>query len=517
MDNNQNEIFESKANTEAENGTGPATQNVESENSEFKPAETVSAEQNEQSQFENVENTDVTVDDTVKDDFNNSEDNAEIINENTESFANIENENPVNNGNTITFQPNGYVPVMPVMSDFNNKPKANKTPNKGIRTFAVIIALLIFASACVTGGYFFGSSGSGNVKVDLAEKPRPEDALTVSQIFNKVNSSIVGIYCYNSEGIGGSATGVIYSKDGYIVTNDHIYAETPAPKFKVYTSDGKTYDATFVAGDTRSDLAVIKVKNPTDFKPATFGNSDEVAVGEEVVAIGRTNGATNNSIASQGIVSSVDRRTTTTSSYNGKYIQTDTAINPGSSGGALSNLYGQVIGITSAKLVGEYEGVGFAIPTTTMKKVVDSLIKNKCVKGRAKLGISYYAIDELTAEIEGTKSGLQIGSIDKSSDLYGKSVEENDIITAINGTQIKNSDTVLEIIENSKAGDTIDLTVYSVSKKKSFDISVKLLEDTGSSSYTTKKSNSSNKSSSKEDDDENDNYNPSEFNFPNGD
>lgn len=404
-------------------------------------------------------------------------------------------------------------PIMPQISRNEYQPIEPTGTSRGMKVFAVIVAVMVLISASITGGYFLGASKFSNtkVKIDLAAKPNPEDALSISQVYDNANKSVVGIYVYNDSGIAGTASGVIYSKDGYIVTNDHIYSEVASPKFKVYTYDNKTYSAVYVAGDTRSDLAVLKIENSGELTAATFGDSEEVAVGETVVAVGRPNGATQSSTASEGIVSATARRIATTSSYNGRFIQTDSAINPGSSGGALCNLYGQVIGITSAKLVGnEYEGVGFAIPTKTMKVIVESLIEHKTVKGRAKLGISYQAVDQLTAEVTNMPCGLKIADIDEGSDLYGKSVVSGDIITHVNGTEITNSNLVLDIIEGSKPGDTLNLTIYSATGKNSFEVSVKLLEDTGSSSYTTQADN-------KDDSSGNQQYNSSEFSFPNGD
>ncbi|MBO5106753.1 MAG: serine protease [Clostridia bacterium] len=404
-------------------------------------------------------------------------------------------------------------PIMPQIEKTTYKPIEQSSSSKGIKVFALIIALMVIVSASVTGGYYLGAiSNNGNTPtVDLASKPKPENALTTSQVYNDVSPSVVGIYVYNTEnGISSTATGVIYSKDGYIITNDHIYDGIAAAKFKVYTHDKKMYSADFVAGDTRSDLAVLKITdaNNTSFTPAKLGNSAEAVVGESVIAIGRPNGATNPSIASEGIISVVSTRVSTTSSYTSSLIQTDSAINPGSSGGALCNVYGQVIGITSAKLVGnEYDGVGYAIPTYTVKKVVDSLIKHKTVKGRAKLGISYLHIDELSAELSKVPCGLQIAAIDESSDLYGKSVAVKDIITHVNSVELTDSNIILDIIDASKPGDTLELKIYSVKGKKSLDITVKLLEDNGSSSYTSKKEQSN--KNDKE-------YNSSEFNFPNG-
>lgn len=404
-------------------------------------------------------------------------------------------------------------PVMPQIDKAPYEPIDKTNSGKGIRVFAFIIAFMVLVSACVTGGYYFGISSSNinTPTVDLASKPEAENALTASQVYNNISPSIVGIYIYSTESAEPStATGVIYSKDGFIITNDHIYDGIAAAKFKIYTHDKKMYSAKFVAGDERSDLAVLKITDADNitFKPAELGNSSEIVVGESVIAIGRPNGAANPSTASKGIISAVSTRVSTTTSYPSRLIQTDSAINPGNSGGALCNIYGQVIGITSAKLVGsEYDRVGYAIPTTTVKKVVDSLIKNKTVKGRAKLGVSYLPIDELKAELNKIPCGLQIAAIDKSSDLYGKAVEVNDIITHVNSIELTDSNIILDIIDASAPGDTLQLKIYSVKKKQSLDVTVKLLEDTGTSSYTTQKQSN----------DKNDTeYNSSEFSFPNG-
>lgn len=408
-------------------------------------------------------------------------------------------------------------PVMPFIETADYIPLEPKQKKHGIKVFAVLLALLVIISGCLTGGYLLGNydkTAAKQDKVDLASKPEPDEAKSVSQIYKDVNPSIVGIYVYNSKGIVSSATGVIYSEDGFVVTNDHIYSSAASPKFKVYTSEGKMYDAAFVAGDTRSDLAVLKMANASGLKPAVFGDSNQLAIGETVVAVGRPNGANEKAIASQGVISDTAIRTSITSSYTSLYIQTDTAINPGSSGGALCNLYGQVIGITSAKIVGEqYEGVGFAIPTTIMKKNVELLIKHKYVKGRAKLGISYQEIDALSAEINNSPTGLMIASIDQSSDLYDKSVEINDIITKVNGQNIGTSEDILDVIDQKNAGDILNLTIYSTKKKISFEVSVRLLEDEGGSSYNKTDSNSTSSDDTSSNEDE---YNKSEFDFPIG-
>lgn len=359
---------------------------------------------------------------------------------------------------------------------------------RGLRVFSIILALVILVSGSCLGGYYIGKNtnmSTGNkINVDLDSKPKDTDEYTAAQVYDTVNESVVGIRVYNAAGSASDASGVIYSKDGYIITNDHSYSEIAAPSFKIYTHDGKEYTAQYVAGDIVSDLAVLKIKESGDFKPAKFGNSNELVCGENVVAIGRPSDATAASSISKGIISSVSRRMTTTSSYSARLIQTDSAINPGSSGGALVNMYGQVIGITSSKLAGvEYDAVGFAIPTVTMKRVVEQLIEKGKVVDRAKLGISYTEINSVTAEISGyPTTGLYIATVDEESDLYGK-VTEGAVITHINGEKITNDDMVLNIIDDSKAGDTINLTI-NLKNNTVKDFKVTLRANVGQSSYS---------------------------------
>ncbi len=381
----------------------------------------------------------------------------------------------------IFSNPIQYSPVKPY-GDY-------KPMNKGLKVFAIILALLIVISGSCLGGYFVGKNstvtgGGKRTEVNLAAKPTKTDEYTEAQIYDMINKSIVGIYIYNSDGKLSQASGVVYSADGYIVTNDHIYSEIPSAKFKVYTSDGKEYDAKYVAGDTISDLAVLKIDN-VKLSPATFGNSNELFHGEHVVAIGRPNDATDDSSITSGIISAVHRRVQTTSSYSANLIQTDSAINPGSSGGALANMYGQVIGITSSKLAGvEYDAIGYAIPTVTVKRIVEELIRDGKVTSRAKLGISYQAIDSVAAEINGFDHvGLYVAEVSEDSALYGK-VKASDVITHVNGIEIINDTIILDVIEESKAGDTITVTVVTQNNKTN-DYSVTLSPNVGESSYTT--------------------------------
>lgn len=362
---------------------------------------------------------------------------------------------------------------------------------KGLKIFCAVMALVVALTATTAAGYFMGRSSvsrgyiGSKVDVDLAAKPTNTDQSTPAQVYAAVDESIVGIRVYNEAGQMSDASGVIYSEDGYIVTNDHIYSEIGAPKFKVFTFDGTEYDAVYVAGDTVSDLAVLKIENGKNFKVATFGDSDELVNGESVVAIGRPSDATDNSSITSGVISLTRRRVKTTSSYTASLIQTDSAINPGSSGGALVNMYGQVIGITSSKLAGvDYDAIGFAIPTKTMKRVVEQLVSDGKVSDRAKLGITYTEINSVTAEVKNYAAvGLLVISVGEDSDIFGK-VGEGDIITHVNGVEIINDDIVLDIIEDCKAGDTVSLTVM-MSNGSEADFDVTLRANISESSYSS--------------------------------
>ncbi len=371
------------------------------------------------------------------------------------------------------------------LEEIKYSPIKKQPVSSGVKAFALIMAFIFTATIFCTVGYVFGSNKKpslnfGNTVLDLEERPSGE-VYTTSQVYDIVNKSVVGIAVYNDAGDGAVASGVIYTEDGYIITNDHIYEKIPGAKFKVRTYDGKIYDAVFVAGDTRSDLAVLKI-DANGFFPATFGNSDQIVLGESVVAIGRPNGLEENSIT-KGIISLRERRISINTSYSMRLIQTDAPINPGNSGGVLVNMYGQVIGITSSKISStDYEGIGFAIPTTVAKGIVESLIKNGNVNNRSRLGITYKEIDSITKDINKfAVTGIMIAEVDQSSGLYGK-VKVGDIITAVNGQEITNDDVILNKIESTPPQTELEFTLYSENGSY-YKVKAKLLADAGSSSY----------------------------------
>ena len=445
------------------------------------------------------------------DDFNPNLNDEEVV-ENNVSEETPQNEEPQSDTTNLEFEDTPvwnkveYTPIEEI--------KDYKPMGKGLKVFCLVMAAVILLAATTAGGYFIGRESVSNnyignkVTVGLEQKPTNKEMSTPAQVYQMLDESIVGIRIYNEAGQMGDASGVIYSSDGYIVTNDHIYSEVGAPKFKVFTHDGTEYDAVYVAGDTVSDLAVLKIENGNNFKAATFGDSEQLINGENVVAIGRPNDATDNSSITSGLISLTRRRVKTTSNYTASLIQTDSAINPGSSGGALVNMYGQVIGITSSKLAGvEYDAIGFAIPTKTMKRVVEQLISKGKVVDRAKLGITYTEVNSVTAEIEQYEAvGLLVVSVSEDSDAFNK-IGEGDMITHVNGIKISNDDIILDVIEDCKAGDTISLTVVTKDGDE-IDCKIKLRANIGESSYS--------ESIGEREDSENQESNGGKFDFPFG-
>lgn len=370
----------------------------------------------------------------------------------------------------------------------------DRNSNTGLKVFFSMLAVIVALIIAVSAGYIFGNNNGStkkhygySVTTSTAGKSDSEYQSNKSNVFDNVNPSVVGITVYSDSTAAGYASGVIYTTDGYIVTNDHIYSDVASALFLVTLYDGSTYDAEFVAGDTRSDLAVLKI-DADGLKKATFGNYDEVTAGEEVISVGYPQGISAGAILTSGTVSASGVRFTSTSSYSMKMIQTDAPINPGNSGGALVNMYSQVIGIPSVKMTGySYDNVGYAIPSSTVVAVADSLIKYGYVEGRGRLGITYYEIDSVTAKLQDIPSGLQVKEINDDSDLSGKGIQTGDIITHINDVRITSSSVALDIIESTKAGETMSFTVYHMSSSKTSEtVYATLLPDPGNSSYTNK-------------------------------
>lgn len=438
----------------------------------------------------------------MNDKFENQNDNFEYENDNTELETEFSEEEtstfnePLNEENFIdddaVLEDELFGERTPQIITIPPTVEQTNTDKKGIRIFCFVLTLIILLSSFSYFGYYIGknSKNTGNYKdteLNLESKPSNVSQSTLEKIYSEQADGVVGILVYNREGETGQASGVVYTEDGYIITNDHIYSSVPSARFKIFDNKGNEYNAVYVAGDTRSDLAVLKITDKVKLNPVVFGNSNEVQFGESVCAIGYPNGYNAKATITSGVVSVPKVRQSITSSYSCNFIQTDTPINPGNSGGALFNMYGQVIGITSSKIAStSYEGIGYAIPSVTVKKIVHSLIANGSVTNRARLGISYSFYSSAMAEIEDLPScGLLIAEVSIDSDLNGR-LKENDMITKVNDIKITDDTIILDIIEQANPGDKITLTVIT-QEGKEISLEAKLLSDEGSSSYTDKK------------------------------
>ncbi len=321
----------------------------------------------------------------------------------------------------------------------------------------------------------------------ITDKPAEEKEiltdgkLTIPQRAEKVKASVVGIVNYQQTSgsyystEAGQGSGIIMSDDGYIITNAHVI--DGAVGLKVVLSDGSEYAAQIVGSDTQTDLAVIKIE-ATGLSAAEFGNSDQLEVGEQLIAVGNPTGLELGGTLTVGYVSALNRQIDSTSGLN--YIQTDAAINPGNSGGALANEYGQVIGINSAKITGtDIEGLGFAISINDAQPIIDDLINYGYVKGRVRMGIGVYEMDSFMAQLNNTPAGLVVASIDAGTPAASSGLVPGDIITAIDGQDITLFDDIASMLEGKEPGDVVVLSVFRRTQgyiDKELTIEVELIE-----------------------------------------
>lgn len=256
----------------------------------------------------------------------------------------------------------------------------------------------------------------------------------------------------------GSGSGVIYSKDGLIVTNNHVVAG--AQEIVVSLSNGKTYTGKVLGTDPTTDLAVVKIQADEDLPIAEFGDSDTLMVGEPAIAIGNPLGMEFRGTVTAGVISALNR-TIDLGEQRFRLIQTDAAINPGNSGGALANADGQVIGINSAKIVvSGVEGIGFAIPINEAKPIIKQLAEQGRVV-RPYLGVSL--IDKTLAERFGfnidLRGGLFVAKLFQNGPAYQGGIRPNDIITKFNGTKVDSVAALRDALNKCQVGQTVPVTI----------------------------------------------------------
>lgn len=266
----------------------------------------------------------------------------------------------------------------------------------------------------------------------------------------------------------GTGSGIIYSEDGYIITNQHVI--DGANEIQVTLHDGRTFKARVLGQDSKTDLAVLKI-DATNLPAATFGDSSKLKVGELAVAIGNPMGERFSGSVTAGIISALDR-SISIGENELKLIQTDAAINPGNSGGALVNKSGEVIGINSIKLSApNVEGMGFAIPIDDALPIIKELIQYGYVK-RPWIGIGIRKITDQIAEQYNVPKGIYIAHVYYNSPAAEAGLRVDDIITKVNEKRIFTIEDLSEILEKYNPEDTIKLTIYR--NKKYFTLEVKL-------------------------------------------
>ena len=315
----------------------------------------------------------------------------------------------------------------------------------------------------------------------LKLNPSPESVANVPQeggmswqdIYEKNIPSVVSITVR-----GFSGTGVILSESGYIVTNSHVISG--GGEISVLLTDDRSFPAAVVGDDPVSDLAVLKIE-AADLIPAEFGDSDVLRVGDAVAAIGDPLGLELRGTFTDGIISAISRDVT----VNGRtmtLLQTNAALNSGNSGGPLVNCHGQVIGINTLKISAftsdaGVEGLGFAIPSTTVKDIVDQLIRQGYVSGRPTLGITGETVTLFDQYYYGIPAGLSISSVDSSSHAYQLGIEEDDILISVNGQRITSQSELDNLIYSMQVDDIVEAVIYRGGKQ--YRVQLKLTEANG--------------------------------------
>ena len=312
---------------------------------------------------------------------------------------------------------------------------------------------------------------------DAVENIPPEGGISLQEIYRMNIDSVVSISC-SSLGSASSGTGVIMTGDGYIVTNCHVVED--AASISVQLTDQRVFSADLIGADSVSDLAVLHI-DATDLTPAKFGNSDNLQVGDTVAAIGDPLGVEFRGTMTDGIVSAINRDVT----VNGRtmtLIQTNAALNSGNSGGPLINCYGQVIGINTMKIStftnsSGVEGLGFAIPSSTVKDVVEQLISQGYVSGRPTLGIEGESLSTFYQHYYRLPAGLFITEVEYGSSADSTGIEKGDILISISGTPITSMEELNAVIFECEVGDTVETIIYRSGQQ--YRVELTLTEDKG--------------------------------------
>lgn len=394
----------------------------------------------------------------------------------------------------------------PVVTDTPVQPKKH---HGGVgRVVALILSCAVISAACGFGGAILAQNGSRTGKTTVQQSNRTATTVNVkkvdgqtlmspAEVYASTVNSVVSINCSAvSTNIFGqqtesasSGSGFIYTADGYIVTNQHVVANASSINVTLYNGD--TYPATLVGSDSDYDVAVLKI-DAKDLPAVTLGSSTDVNVGDTVMAIGNPLGELTFSM-SQGIVSCVNRAINVEGTpFN--MIQVDASINPGNSGGPLMNLYGEVVGIVSAKYSSyantTVEGLGFAIPINDVQSIIKDIMENGSVGNKAYMAITAGTMTQQMAaqyKINATE-GVFVYSVEDDGAGDKAGLKLGDVITKLNDTQITSMEDLSAAKKGFKAGDTVTLTVLrdgkEITTQLTFDAQPQTTDDTADSSQS---------------------------------
>lgn len=390
-----------------------------------------------------------------------------------------------------------------------NTPAQPKKHHGGVgRVVALILSCAVISAACGFGGAILAQNSSRTGKTTVQQSNRTAATVSVkkvdgqtlmspAEVYASTVNSVVSINCSAvSTNIFGqqtesasSGSGFIYTADGYIVTNQHVVANASSINVTLYNGD--TYPATLVGSDSDYDVAVLKI-DAKDLPAVTLGSSTDVNVGDTVLAIGNPLGELTFSM-SQGIVSCVNRAINVEGTpFN--MIQVDASINPGNSGGPLMNLYGEVVGIVSAKYSSyantTVEGLGFAIPINDVQSIIKDIIENGSVGNKAYMAITAGTMTQQMAaqyKINATE-GVFVYSVEDGGAGDKAGLKLGDVITKLNDTQITSMEDLSAAKKGFKAGDTVTLTVLrdgkEITTQLTFDAQPQTTDDTADSSQS---------------------------------
>ena len=363
-------------------------------------------------------------------------------------------------------------------------PAGGKKKTTVLVAVGLVLALLMGLLGSAIGNSLFGKGsttiyeGQRESSVIDVAKVDTGKLMTPAEVYAANVNSTVGITTSVTTNFWGfqttsaaSGSGFILTGDGYVLTNYHVIESSNSISVTLY--DGKSYDAVLIGYDESSDIAVLKI-DAEGLTPVVLGDSDNLNVGDSVVAIGNPLGELTFSLTS-GAVSALNREITLSNSVTMNLLQTDCAINSGNSGGALFNLYGEVIGITNAKYSGSGSGasidnIGFAIPINHVRGIVESIIENGYV-AKPYIGVIVSDVSEETMGY-GLPAGAAVKAVSEDSPAEKAGLQVNDIITAVNGKEISGRTGLSEAVSAASVGDTLTLTVYRQGNTISVDVTV---------------------------------------------